>query len=625
MGFALRYTANELRRRRGRAVLTALGLAAGVGLLIGLIGVSQGLATAQDKVLSPLSSVGADVLVTRVAGATASTPGVSPSPSPSASADANGRRGGGFGGGGGGFGGRGGGGFFGGGGGQAGALNQQDVQALLQDNSALVTDLAKLGKPGQKFTRDFFLPATLLTFPQQAVAQVATLPHVSSAVGALSLLATHQSGTVPKIVATLKTGGQTLTQISRPAPLTDAERAQVRACIAASGAGSGGGGTGGSGTGGGGRGGASASPSPGGGDGGGGFGGGGGFRGGDFTSCLPARFREFRAQFTVPLQSIQQVLNPPQTDITSTTYTAAGIDPAHPDQGPVTIAQLTAGRFLSATATTDVLANIAYANSHQIKVGSTLPINGTTYHVVGLVNPTLSGNTADLYFPLATLQQLATQSARVNMVLVRVDNAKDVDAVAAAVRTALPGAQVVTTKALADQVKGSLSDAKTLTDRFGGVLVVLVLLAAFVIAVLLTLSSVAKRVREIGTLRAIGWSRGRVVRQLLSETTGIGLMGAALGVGLGALVAVLVTHYTPSLTATKPVVAGQGSSSLSRLLDIQNGGAGTTLHVPLTVPLHTTTLLIGVGLALLGGLLAGAAGGLRAARLAPAVALRDLG
>jgi putative ABC transport system permease protein len=52
--------------------------------------------------------------------------------------------------------------------------------------------------------------------------------------------------------------------------------------------------------------------------------------------------------------------------------------------------------------------------------------------------------------------------------------------------------------------------------------------------------------------------------------------------------------------------------------------AGTT-HVPLSVPLHPTTLLIGVALALLGGLLAGAVGGWRAARLAPAVALRDLG
>ena len=593
--FGLRYTANELRRRRGRAILTALGLAAGVGLLIGLIGVSQGLSAAQAKVLSPLSSVGADVLVTRVAGATTATGSTSASPSPSPSP---GRLGGG------GF--AGGGGFFGGGpgGGPNAQLNQDDIQALLADNSALVTDLAKLGKPGQKFTRDFFLPATLLTFPQQAVSDVAAIPHVTSAVGALSLLATHQTGTVPTIVAQLKTGGQTITQTQRPAPLTAAERSAFQACIAKNGGSFGG---------------------PGGGGGGGGFRGGGGFGGGAVEQCLPARFREFRARFTVPLQTIRQVLSPPQTDITSTTYTAAGVDPAHPDEGPVTRAQLVSGAFLSSTATTDVLVNVAYANSHKLSVGSTLPINGSTYKVVGLVNPTLSGNTADLYFPLATLQKLATQTARVNMVLVRADSADHVDAVAAAIKKTLPGAQVVTTKALADQVSGSLSDAKKLTDRFGGALVAIVLAAAFAIAVLLTLSAVAKRVREIGTLRAIGWGRGRVVRQLLGETVGIGVLGAAAGVAVGALIAVAVQHWSPSLTTTKPSVPGQGSSTLSRFLDLSGNATGGTVHVPLHVPLHATTLLLGAGMALLGGLLAGAVGGWRASRLAPAVALRDLG
>jgi putative ABC transport system permease protein len=609
VGFGLRYTANELRRRRGRAILTALGLAAGVGLLIGLIGVSEGLSSAQSKVLSPLSSVGSDVLVTRVAGATSTTPGASPSPTPSASSGVQAGGGGGFGGGG--FGG--GGGFF-GGGGQGNQLNQQDVQALLQDNSSLVTDLAKLGKPGTKFTRDFFLPATLLTFPQQAVAQVKALPHVTSAVGALSLLATHQSGTVPTIVASLKTGGQTLTQTARPAPLTDAERQQVEACFAARGGGGNRGGNGGP----------NAAPSPRSSAGGGG--GGGGFRGGgDFQACLPARFQQFRAQFTVPLQTIRQVLDPPQTDIKSTSYTAAGVDPTQPDQGPVTRTQLVSGAFLSPTATDQVLVNVAYANQNQLKVGSTIPVNGTTYKVVGLVNPTLTGNTADLYFPLATMQQLATQADRVNMVLVRADSASDVDAVAKEVQKALPGAQVVTTKALADQVSGSLSDAKRLTDRFGGALAALVLLAAFAIAALLTLSAVAKRVREIGTLRAIGWSRGRVVRQLLSETFGIGVLGAAIGVGLGALAAVLIGHFSPSLTATQPTVPGQASSTLSRFLNLPGGGLGSTEHVALSVPLHPSTLLLGAGLAIVGGLLAGAVGAMRAARLAPAVALRDLG
>src|SRR3954447_13026506 len=77
--FQMRYVASELRRRLGRTILTALGLAAGVGLVIGIVGVSQGLDDAQTKVLSPLSKVGTDILVTRVAGA-APSDGSTPAP-----------------------------------------------------------------------------------------------------------------------------------------------------------------------------------------------------------------------------------------------------------------------------------------------------------------------------------------------------------------------------------------------------------------------------------------------------------------------------------------------------------------------------------------------------------------
>src|SRR5205823_5692258 len=147
-----------------------------------------------------------------------------------------------------------------------------------------------------------------------------------------------------------------------------------------------------------------------------------------FEDCLPARFRQFTSQFTIPLRVVRELLAAPSTDIKSTNYTVAGIDPAHPNQGPVTTAQLGSGRFLNTTGANDVLANVAYANTNKLSVGSTVAINGATYHVVGLVNPTLNGQTADLYLPLSTLQKMATQTGRVNMVLVRAKSSSDVDA-----------------------------------------------------------------------------------------------------------------------------------------------------------------------------------------------------
>src|SRR5467141_3105277 len=67
------YLLQELRRRWGRTLVTALGLAVGVGLVLGIIGLSQGLSEAQTAVLQPLSSIGTDILVTRVATSTATS------------------------------------------------------------------------------------------------------------------------------------------------------------------------------------------------------------------------------------------------------------------------------------------------------------------------------------------------------------------------------------------------------------------------------------------------------------------------------------------------------------------------------------------------------------------------
>ncbi|MGH9024087.1 MAG: FtsX-like permease family protein [Acidimicrobiia bacterium] len=78
----------------------------------------------------------------------------------------------------------------------------------------------------------------------------------------------------------------------------------------------------------------------------------------------------------------------------------------------------------------------------------------------------------------------------------------------------------------------------TLARRLGGVLATVVLIAAFLVTALLTLSSVTKRVRELGTLKAIGWRRSLVVRQVIGESVVQGVLGGLLGISLGVLAAV---------------------------------------------------------------------------------------
>ncbi|HUY21130.1 MAG TPA: ABC transporter permease [Acidimicrobiales bacterium] len=621
---SLGYAWSELRRRWSRTLVTALGLAAGVGLVMGIVGVSNGLSDAQNKVLSPLSSVGTDIVVERTVGVASTSPSTATTTTTTSP--------GGFGRGPGG-----GGGFF-AGAGNAGA-NASDRTALAANNSSVITDLSKLGPAGTKFTYDFFVTGTLITFPQSAVADVSKIAGVESAVPGLSLQALHESGTVPQVTDTLTTGGQTITQTQTPAPLTAAERTAVRTCLENSGAfptpstttttpggtttttpggtSGAGGGFGGGGFGGGG----------------GGFGGGGGLSAGAldsrfgaaFTQCLPQRFQQYEAQVVVPQQTITRVLNPPSTDTQTKGYTVAGVNPSNTTSGLITKAQLVSGTWFTSKPADEILVSTAYASTNGIKVGQTLTIDTTGYKVVGLVNPTLTGDVSDIYFDLATLQSSSSQASRINEVLVKVAKSSDVDGVATAIKKELPGATVLTSKQLAGQVTGSLSNAKKLASDLGVALGIIILAAALLIAALLTLSSVAKRVREIGTLRAVGWSRGRVVSQILAEMLGIGVVGAALGVLVGLGVCAAVNAFGPTL-AYSTTGAVVGSSSASNLVHATTAAASA---IGRTVKLHTSisvvTVVVAAAIAILGGLVAGVAGALRAARLAPASALRDLG
>jgi len=551
--FFLRYLRSELLRRRGRTIVTLLGLGLGVALVIAIASLSTGLDRAQRKTLNPLGGIGTDLTVT-----------LSPQ-------QAN----------------------------QGGFGFRQGGGDLLAANQSVITDLSKLGKPGTHFVHDFFLPGSQLTFQQSAANQISSIANVAQVTTGLTLLAEHQSGVVPKIVAKLKTGGQTF-QIRRNLPRpTAAQFAAMQACFDKLRAKSGGFGGGG----------------------GGGRQGPGGFGGGDrgaFAKCLPASLRRFRTNFTTPQQTLRQVLNPPQTNISTTAYTIGGVDQTNPSMGVVTTAQVTKGRFLGPSGGKEALISTTYAVKHSLEVGSSLDLNGTTFKVVGLVNPPLGGQTADVYLPLKQLQTLASEKGLANVILVRAKSSSDVGAVQAAIQKALPQAQVASSKQIADKISGSLVDASNLSHNLGLVLSIVAAAAAFLLAALLALSSVGKRVRELGTLKALGWTQRMVVRQIAGESLAQGAVGGLLGIALGVVAALAINAFGPTLTAS--AATGGGSSSLLGLDTVRTA----TSSVSLTAPVGVGILAIGFGLALLGGLIAGTAAAMRAARLRPADALRQM-
>jgi len=121
----------------------------------------------------------------------------------------------------------------------------------------------------------------------------------------------------------------------------------------------------------------------------------------------------------------------------------------------------------------------------------------------------------------------------VNTIYVAADSASNISSVSAEISSLLPKATVTTSSSLASEVSGSLSSAGSLANNLGKWLAVAVLIAAFCLAALLMMAAVSRRVREFGTLKALGWQSRRVIAQVMGEALAMGVIGGVVGVGLG--------------------------------------------------------------------------------------------
>jgi ABC-type antimicrobial peptide transport system permease subunit len=557
--FYLSYLRSELLRRKGRTVLTLLGLALGVALVIVITSLSHGLDQAQKTALNPLSSIGTDLTVTV----------------------------------------------------------QPDNVGGAFANRTVSTDLSTLGKAGQHFSYDTFSSGSQVTFAQSQAKSVASISGVAKIATGLTLTVTHQEGKVPKISTQITTGGQQINVQGQTKQPSAADMAKMASCLAKQEKNS-------STT--------STTTTPGGSqpsqsgsltnsD----QGGPGQFGGSDaMRKCMPASMRKFQKTITTQRKTINKQVKTPKTNIKTTTYTIGGVDTRKTDMGLITSAQVTKGRFLSKTNAREALVAISYASNHKLKVGSTLSIKKTKFRVVGLVQAPLGGQSADVYVPLAQLQTLSSQKNMINVVLVRASKSSGVGAVQKKIKSALPSAQVASNKSEADQISGSLVTASDLAKSLGLALSIIVIAMAIMLAALLTLSSVAKRVREIGTLRALGWTRRLVIRQIAAESLVQGVIGGVVGVVIGIAGAALINSFNLSLSASSTVGSTTNAMRPGAVNAAQTVAQTATSQVALHAPLVGSIILIGFALAVLGGLLAGATGALRAAQLRPADALRQV-
>lgn len=213
--------------------------------------------------------------------------------------------------------------------------------------------------------------------------------------------------------------------------------------------------------------------------------------------------------------------------------------------GPATLSRaVTDGRFLK-EGKTEALVELSYARQFNIKVGKTISVANRSYTVVGLVDASRAAKiaVANVYVPLAEAQKLAASSpqiqsvspfnqADVNLLFIKADQER-IAPLAGALRGIVGKKATINTPDSFLKLLGSLF---ALSDKFTMAASLIAIIVAVLIAFKTMAGNMAERAREIGVLKAVGWTNRNVVTQLLWESIIQCFLAGLLGLTIALLV-----------------------------------------------------------------------------------------
>jgi putative ABC transport system permease protein len=205
-----------------------------------------------------------------------------------------------------------------------------------------------------------------------------------------------------------------------------------------------------------------------------------------------------------------------------------GLDPAALEPFGV---QVVAGRAYTDTATDEIMLGWQAAEDLGKHVGDSLRIDRNTYRVVGIYSlKQVFGDTASMV-PLIAMQASERKPGTVTLIAVQVKPGATIDQVRKAIEAEYPN---LATVRLASEFGRVDRNIEFLQAAKTGATIVALLIGIIIVMNTMLLSFI-ERIREFGLLRALGWTRRRLVSLVMGEALTISLLGAALGVGLAFL------------------------------------------------------------------------------------------
>jgi len=259
-----------------------------------------------------------------------------------------------------------------------------------------------------------------------------------------------------------------------------------------------------------------------------------------------------------------------------------GIAPDKLRQFGVTVV---AGRSYGATASHEMMLGWRAAQVFRLHGRDRFDAHRTWNTVVGIYSTGISYGDLGAMFPLPALQAYNRVPSSVTLIFVKVAPGTSV----AKVERAITAHPEMTTIRTASQFGRADTNLVFLQAAATGSTILAILIGAVIVGNTMLLS-LFERTREFGLLRAIGWTRSRVVSLVVGEGVVLALVGAIVGVALS-FAATDVLEHLPQLRGV--------------------------LHANYTKDAFWRGLYTGLGMAIIGALYPA----LRAANLAPLKAL----
>ncbi len=187
----------------------------------------------------------------------------------------------------------------------------------------------------------------------------------------------------------------------------------------------------------------------------------------------------------------------------------------------------------------ETIADDIAAQTRHLKVGDTVTLVNHPFRVSGIV---VHGKGARFYIPLKTAQDIMGADNRVSMFFVR--SKGDTEATRAAILKLDPQNRV---RSMSEYV--SLMSSSNLPELkpFIRTMVVLGIVVSFLVVLMNMHTMVMERTREIGIMKALGFTRLEVVQMLLGETAALAVAGSLLGIAITLVTQAILKRTSPSL------------------------------------------------------------------------------